>query len=90
VETDVRSKLTARLAERGLAVESFDGTILTLAYNPTADQTVEQSGTPTADELSRYARTVLLSIPGGEALFPQIGDVAIDFAGRQVGATAAR
>jgi hypothetical protein len=79
METDVRSKLTARLAERGLALKSLEDTVLTVSYNPAADTGVGEGNTVTAEELSRYAREVLLSLPGAESIFPRVGEVKVDF-----------
>jgi hypothetical protein len=78
VETDLRSKLTARLAERGLAFKSFEDTVLTLSYNPAADSAAEAGNAVAGEELSQYGRGVLLSLPGAESIFPRLGEVRID------------
>jgi hypothetical protein len=79
METDVRSKFMPRLAERGLSLKSFDDGVLTLSYNPAADTGIERREAAGRDDLARYARDVLASLPGSEGLFPHVGEVAIDF-----------
>lgn len=37
MESEVQTKLLARLAERGLALKSFDHQVLTLRYDPEKD-----------------------------------------------------
>jgi hypothetical protein len=78
MESEVQTKLLARLAEKGLALKSFDHQVLTLRYDPEKDSAAQQGHAVDAEALSRYAREALLDLPGGDSLFPRLQDVAVE------------
>ncbi|MBV8532033.1 MAG: hypothetical protein JO104_12015 [Candidatus Eremiobacteraeota bacterium] len=81
METEIRTKLSARLAERGLSLKSFDRGVLTLSYNPAADTATAEAEPITAEGLSEYAGAVVMAVPGIESMFPRLERIAVDFDG---------
>jgi hypothetical protein len=80
VEADGRTTYVTRLAQRGLAINSFDGHVLKLTYNPAADHQIEQGKTPSQDELGQYARRVLADLSDAMQMFPGMEQIEVDFA----------
>ncbi|MGA9272060.1 MAG: hypothetical protein WBE30_00570 [Candidatus Cybelea sp.] len=80
MKQDVRTQLTARLAARGLEVKTYDGTTLTVDYNPGSDAGAEEGQPVDERELSRYAREAIRALPAGETLFPGLQEIVVDFA----------
>jgi hypothetical protein len=78
MESDVRTELLARLAERGLALKSSDHQVLTLRYDPEKDSAAQQGQAVDAEALSRYARNAILDLPRGDTLFPRLQDIAVE------------
>ncbi|HEY6487368.1 MAG TPA: hypothetical protein VIX83_13380 [Candidatus Cybelea sp.] len=78
MEADVRTKLTALLAERGLALSSFDGTTLVVHYDAHGDSEVQQGHAVDAASLSRYVQDVIAQYPGSETMFPGLVDVEVE------------
>lgn len=70
MENDERNAYTAKLAEHGLEINSFDGQTLTLRYNPAADSLIELGQGADESELAQYARKSITDLPGGRARFP--------------------
>jgi hypothetical protein len=80
VEQDVRTQLTARFAERGLEIRTYDGSTLTLDYNPGSDVGAEEGAPVDENDLSRYARDAIRALPGSEMMFPGLRQIVVDFA----------
>jgi hypothetical protein len=78
VEQDVRTQLTARLADRGLEIKTYDGTTLTLD-NPGSDAAAEEGQPVDENELSRYAREAIRALPVSETMFPGLQEIVVDF-----------
>jgi hypothetical protein len=78
MENDVRTMLTARLAERGLKLHSFEGQILTVHYHRENDSAAENGQTVDVGALSRYVRDVLRDLPGGDTMFPRLQDIVVE------------
>ena len=78
METDVRTKLTALLAERGLTISSFDGKTLVVHYDAEGDSEVERGHAVDAASLSRYVQDVIAQYPGSETMFPGLVDVDVE------------
>ncbi|MFZ0362953.1 MAG: hypothetical protein WAL67_01960 [Candidatus Cybelea sp.] len=79
MEQDVRTQLTARLADRGLEIKTYDGTTLTLDYNPGSDAAAEEGRPVDENELSRYAREAIRALPVSETMFPGLHEIVVDF-----------
>jgi hypothetical protein len=77
VEADISTRLLARLAERGLTPKSFDQQVLTLHYDPEKDAHAQQGEAVNPETLARYARDVILGLPGADSLFPRLQDVVV-------------
>jgi hypothetical protein len=78
MEADVRTKLTALLAERGLTLSSFDGKMLVVHYDAAGDSEVQQGHAVDAASLSRYVQDVIAQQPGSETMFPGLVDVKVE------------
>lgn len=76
---DGRTSYVTRLAERGLAIHSFDGHVLTLTYNSAADHQIEHGKAVAGDELAQYARSILGELPEATAMFPGLERIEIQF-----------
>ncbi len=79
METDDRTAFTERLAERGLAIHTFDGTTLTLAYNSAADSLIDGEPAPDERDLVEYARSALSDLPEASNMFPGLDRIVVDF-----------
>jgi len=79
VESDGRTSYVTALAERGLAIHSFDGHTLKVTYNPAADHQIEQAKAVSGDELSQYAQRVLADHPEANRMFPGLERIEIEF-----------
>lgn len=79
VKGNGRSGYAMRLAERGLAVQTFDGHTLKMSYSPEADSQLQQGQPVSGDELTAYARSVLADIPETSQMFPGLERIEIDF-----------
>ena len=79
MEQDVRTQLTARLAQRGLEIKTYDGTTLTLDYNPGSDEAAEAGQPVDENELSRYVREAMRALPASETMFPGLQQIVVDF-----------
>jgi hypothetical protein len=79
VERDDRDAYTAKLAERGLEIHSFDGSTLKLNYNPAADEQVQDGERIDENELVQYARSSLTELPGAGNMFPGLDKIVVDF-----------
>ncbi|HEX4013348.1 MAG TPA: hypothetical protein VHX17_05575 [Candidatus Cybelea sp.] len=78
MEADVRTKLVAVLAERGLTLTSFDGKTLFVQYDPPGDSEVQKGHGVDAGSLSRYVQDVIAVHPGSETMFPGLVDVEVE------------
>jgi hypothetical protein len=74
-----RDVYTARLAEHGLEIHSFDGQTLTLRYNPAADKLVELGQGADENELVQYARNSITDLPEAAHMFPGLDWIVVDF-----------
>jgi hypothetical protein len=79
-QVDERAAYTAKLAERGLAIHSFDGQTLILNYNPAADGSTERGCGLGEEQLAAYARGWIERLPGAAEMFPGLDRVVVDFA----------
>ena len=68
MESDVRTKILARLAERGLSIRSFDDQTLVVHYDAEKDPEAEQGQAVDAEELTRFARAAIMQ-PGSRVCF---------------------
>ena len=75
-----RAAYTAKLAERGLVVRSFDGHTLTVTYNPEQDPVIQEGHGVELGQLLSYAVLAMNDLPGDPytELFPGIRSVSID------------
>jgi hypothetical protein len=80
MEYDDRDAFTAKLAERGLEIHSYDGSTLKLNYNPAADNQVQDGERIDENELVRYARNSLSDLPEAGNMFPGLDKIVVDFA----------
>jgi hypothetical protein len=76
---DDRNLYTAKLAEHGLEIHSFDGQTLILRYNPAADSLIDLGQGADENELVRYARKSIADLPDAANMFPGLDRIAIDF-----------
>ncbi|MFY9739580.1 MAG: hypothetical protein WAK11_11095 [Candidatus Cybelea sp.] len=79
MEYDDRDVYTAKLAERGLEIHSFDGSMLKLNYNPAADEQVQDGERIDENELVQYARSSLDALPEAGRMFPGLKEIVVDF-----------
>jgi hypothetical protein len=79
MENDHRDAYTAKLAERGLEIHSFDGQTLTLRYNPAADEQVQDEERIDENDLVHYARKSLDELPEAGRMFPGLNKIVVDF-----------
>jgi hypothetical protein len=77
VEDNDRNVYTAKLAEHGLEIHSFDGQTLMLRYNPAADSLIEQGADE--NELVQYARKSITGLPEAAHMFPGLDRIVVDF-----------
>ena len=78
METEVRIKFLARLAERGLSLKSYDGATLIVHYDPEADADVNKGLEVQAETLSRYVQETIAGMPGSEMMFPGLRAVEVE------------
>lgn len=78
METEIRTKFLALLAERGLSLETYDGAILTVHYDPEADADVAKGAPVQAETLSRYVQEAIARLPGSEMMFPGLRAVEVE------------
>jgi hypothetical protein len=78
MQSDERATFTARLAERGLSVNAFDGRILSLTYNAAADHSIEEGHAPDTNELAQYAESILRGLPDATQTFAGLEKVVVD------------
>jgi hypothetical protein len=79
MEDDDRNVYTAKLAEHGLEIHSFDGQTLTLRYNPAADSLIELGQGADENELVQYARKSITDLPKAAHMFPGLNRIVVDF-----------
>jgi hypothetical protein len=79
MEYDDRDAYTGKLAERGLEIQSFDGSTLRLNYNPAADSRIEDGRGSDGNELMQYARKSLDELPEAGNMFPGLDEIVVDF-----------
>lgn len=79
MEYDDRDAYTAKLAERGLEIHSFDGSTLRLNYNPAADNQIQDGERIDENELVQYARSSLTALPEAGNMFPGLDKIMVDF-----------
>jgi hypothetical protein len=79
MEYDDRDAYTAKLAERGLQIRSFDGSTLRLDYNSAADTQVQAGERIDENDLVQYARSSLRELPEAGNMFPGLDDIVVDF-----------
>jgi hypothetical protein len=80
MEHNDRDAYTARLAERGLEIHSFDGRTLTLRYNPGADSLIDLGQGADESELVEYARNSMADLPQATLMFPGLDRIVVNFA----------
>jgi hypothetical protein len=73
---DHRMIYVAALAAVGLTIRTFDGDVLTLAYDDAADP---QGRDRDRGELSGFASSAMSEAPGCKRMFPELQKVVIDF-----------
>ncbi len=78
MESDVRTKFTALLAERGLTLSAFDGKTLFVHYDAEGDSEVQKGHAVDAASLSRYVQDVIAQHPGSETMFPGLVNVEVE------------
>ena len=78
MEADARTNFMARLAERGLSLDSFDGHTILLHYDAEADAEVNRGHKVNAELLSRYVRDVMTQLPGAESMFPGLQTIEVE------------
>lgn len=77
MESDVRTKVLARLAERGLSIRSFDDQTLVVHYDAEKDPEAAQGHAVDAEELTRFAHEVIMQ-PGVEGMFPRVQRLEVE------------
>jgi hypothetical protein len=66
-----------RLAQRGLAIHSYDGTVLTLFYDAQVDQTATAPREVLEDELISFCAIALLDHPHAIDMFPGLRSIVL-------------
>ena len=78
MQTEVRTRFMARLAERGLSLKTFDGETLVVHYDPESDADVNKGLDVDAQALSRYVQETIAHSPGSETMFPGLRAVEVE------------
>jgi hypothetical protein len=79
MNTNPRTELVTRLANRGLTLKSFDGHVLTVHYDAEADTEVNLGHIVDVQAVSRYLRYVITDVPGSDQMFPGLQDVEVEY-----------
>jgi hypothetical protein len=74
---DDRTAYTIILAERGLEIESFDGYVLKLSYEPAEDAEAEAGRAVRISDLAQYAARMLSQLPDACLMFPGLDHIQV-------------
>jgi hypothetical protein len=74
---DDRIAYTIILAERGLEIESFDGYVLRLSYEPAVDAEAKAGKAVRISDLTQYATKMLSQLPDARLMFPGLDHIQV-------------
>jgi hypothetical protein len=82
MQHDDRTAYTRILAERGLEIQSFDGSVLRLSYDRETDVDAKAGKAVRISDLPRYAANMLNQLPDARPMFPGLDRIEVVVAQR--------